>query len=160
MTILKTTSTVMICLAAALSSSAASVSAQNGNSRVPQPSPAAAHIDGCWSADRHLYGPYQLTFCPSGGGGGHYTVSGDGLHCSATLTWFQIGGYYQFAMRRAHCGRQTDWTADTFSCLLTPERGAGSGRVAVPSPGYGQLKCNYRPAVWTHPATKFSAYRS
>ena len=167
MNILRTTSTLMICCAALLSGYGATASSEGVRPRVEVPSeptmpsypaPSNAGIDGCWSADQHLYGRYRLSFCPNRHGGGHYRVTRNGLHCSAGLTWSRLGGTYQFAMQRAHCGKHTDWTADMFNCSLTYHRVGGLGRIEVPS-GRGHLSCTYAPAVWGHPWTKFSAHR-
>jgi hypothetical protein len=163
MHILKTTSTLVLCCATALAGFSASASAQNAGPSIAvpsEPAPSTAGIDGCWKTDHQLYGRYRLSFCPSRHGRGEYTITGGGLHCSAGLTWFRLGGTYQFAMQRAHCGNHTDWTADLFNCSLTSDRDGEPGRIAVPSGDYGELRCNYAPAVWGYPWTKFSAYRT
>jgi hypothetical protein len=123
------------------------------------PQPSAARIDGCWRANQYLYGRYSLTFCANAWGGGHYIVSRDGLDCRAGLTWFRLGGSYQFAMQRAHCSHRTDWTADMFNCSLRYHHSGGPGRMEVPS-GRGHLSCTYAPAVWGHSWTTFSAHRA
>jgi hypothetical protein len=160
MHILKTTSTLMICCAATLAGSVASASAQNRIAVPTQPPPSTANIDGCWSSDHRLYGAYRLSFCPSFFGGGHYTISGRGLHCNAGLNWYRVGKTYVFAMKRAHCGNNTDWTADRFNCALTFDQDGGPGRIAVPSGNDVRLGCDYTPAVWGYPGEKFLAYRT
>jgi len=125
---------------------------------IPAPSDGIA---GCWTADRNLYGPYSLRFCINEQADGSYTVIGGGLRCNARLTGQQIwGGGYSFTMSRAHCGRGTDWTADTFTCHLMSGRSDGP-RIAVPdTTGLARLTCTYIPAVWGYSWTQFSADRT
>jgi hypothetical protein len=172
MTFANTSSRLLLAAATLLASATLPASAQERNPRimvphergptswVPTPS---GGIDGCWTADHRLYGRYRLTFCTNGYVGSTYTVSGGGLNCHGPLYWHQSWGTYVFRMSRTHCGWNTDWTADKFTCRLT---GGGwderSGpRVAVPSDyGRSRLDCDYQPAVWTYPQTSFSAHRS
>jgi hypothetical protein len=122
-------------------------------------------INGCWTADKALYGAYNLSFCLDHGTGS-YAVTGGGLVCQSDIAWHKSGSGYKFTMSRSHCGQGTDWSADSFNCSLQPVTYDNGGyslkpRVAVPTVPQGgySLACNYRPAVsgwgWEH----FSAYR-
>jgi hypothetical protein len=64
-------------------------------------------------------------------------------------------------MARAHCDDYyTDWTPDRFKCHLD-YAGVRSGHgVAEPSRSSGQLRCEYHPAVPSHPPVRFSASRT
>jgi hypothetical protein len=129
---------------------------------------ASNDISGCWSADRTLYGAYQLSFCLDRGAGSYY-VTGGGIDCQADVSWRKTWpGGYKFVMSRASCGNGTDWTGDTFKCKL--ERvvygvgAAGNGfspKVAVPTPGPAgyALSCSYRPAIAGWGWQTFKAYR-
>ena len=137
---------------------------------VPSPSPegepipggevGGGDIRGCWTADRGLYGPHQLTFCIGGFTGSNYMVTGNGLDCRARLAWRHTVGGYSFAMRRSRCGWGTDWTGDRFTCVMRSGGWDGDPRVAVPSQGGSRLDCYYMPAAWGYPPTTFSAYRT
>lgn len=130
--------------------------------------PSQPGVEGCWTADRNLYGPYRLRFCLNGGQGS-YHVTGGGLDCRAGLHVSpQWGGGYAVSLRRAHCGRGTDWTADQLSCRLVSDGwgnggyddyGRGRPRVAVPTPSRSHLACTYRPAAWGYGTTTFTAHR-
>lgn len=139
--------------------------------KIAVPSPGPAGIQGCWSADRMLYGPYQLTFCLDRSGGS-YRVTGGGLNCRAELTWWKGWNGYRFAMERAECGRGTDWTADSFTCEVryepvyynrSTEDEGFEPKIAVPSPSPDpenvKLDCRYKPSVFGYPAKRFAAYR-
>jgi hypothetical protein len=157
--------------AAALAVSSVGASAAQVQPKIAVPSPGPAGIQGCWSADRMLYGPYQLTFCVDRFGGS-YQVTGGGLNCRAELTWWKGWNGYRFAMERAKCGRGTDWTADSFVCEVKYEP-VYSGRsadeddsgfepkIAVPSPdpSVAKLDCRYKPSVLGYPSRRFAAYR-
>ncbi len=133
---------------------------------------ASNDINGCWTADRSLYGAYQLSFCLDHGAGSYY-VTGGGLHCQADVSWRKawLGGY-KFVMDRSSCGNGTDWSGDTFKCSL--ERSAFgvsapagddyavAPKVAVPTQGPAgyALSCSYRPAVAGWGWQSFKAYRS
>jgi hypothetical protein len=140
--------------------------------RIAVPSPAPAGIQGCWEADRSLYGPYRLSFCLDRVGGS-YQVTGGGLDCRAELTWWKGWNGYRFAMERATCGRGTDWTADSFTCEVRFEpaynglrtgndEGGLEPKIAVPSPtpdpNVAKLDCRYKPAVAGYPSRRFAAY--
>ena len=140
--------------------------------KIAVPSPGAKGIEGCWSADRDLYGPYQLSFCLDRFGGS-YRVTGGGLNCRAELTWWKSWKGYRFAMERAECGRGTDWTADSFTCEVkydpvydnrtSEDEGGLEAKIAVPSPSpdptLAKLDCRYKPSVFGYPAKRFAAYR-
>lgn len=160
----------------AAAAAVASITAANAGQVQPKiavPSPGPAGIQGCWSADRDLYGPYQLSFCLDRFGGS-YRVTGGGLNCRAELTWWKGWNGFRFAMERAECGRGTDWTADSFTCEVRYEpvyyNRSGSEdeaglepKIAVPAPtpdpSIASLDCRYKPSVFGYPAKRFAAYR-
>lgn len=158
--------------AAATVASIGIVNAGQVEPKIAVPSPGSAGIQGCWSADRMLYGPYQLSFCLDRFGGS-YRVTGGGLNCRAELTWWKGWNGYRFAMERAECGRGTDWTADSFTCVVkvepvyynrnTEDDGGLEPKIAVPSPSPDpetmKLDCRYKPSVFGYPAKRFAAYR-
>jgi hypothetical protein len=159
-------------VAALAVSSVAGANAAQVQPKIAVPSPGPAGIQGCWSADRTLYGPYQLTFCLDKFGGS-YQVTGGGLNCHADLTWWKGWNGYRFAMERAKCGRGTDWTADSFTCQVkyepvysgrsTDEDEGFEPKIAVPSPSpdpeVAKLDCRYKPSVIGYPSRRFTAYR-
>jgi hypothetical protein len=156
--------------AAAIIATLQSAGAAEFEPRIAVPSPGVTGLNGCWLADRDLYGPYQLSFCLDRFGGS-YRVTGGGLDCRADLTWRKSWNGYRFTMQRATCGNGTDWTADSFSCEVraTPVvHGAPSDeglepKIAVPSPrpepAAAKLDCRYKPAVFGYPSRRFAAYR-
>jgi hypothetical protein len=127
---------------------------------------------GCWSADRHLYGPYQLRFCMHDNGYGTYEVVGGSwggrLECRGNVYWHQYGNKLSVQMTRSHCGNNTDWTADSFSCQvpygdlrqIAQRNGGSEPRIMVPerTPSH-RLSCTYRPSVDGYWPTWFRAVR-
>jgi hypothetical protein len=168
MTIANATSKLL--LAVLLASPAVPASALEPSARVPQqgspkimmpiptPTPVAS-IKGCWAADENLYG-YRLSFCVHPSGSANYTVTGNGLYCHARLGWQETWGSYGFTMSRTSCGHGTDWSADTFTCVLRADWSSGPmGKMPIPGQG-NRLDCNYRPSVWGYRPTSFSAHRA
>lgn len=157
---------------------AATASAVDMKPQIAVPSPHGdGDIEGCWTADRHLYGPYKLRFCVRADGGS-YRVTGGGLNCRAGLDWTQTPRGYRFTLDRASCGRRTDWSADSFTCeatyrpaLMPDGEGYGPGgygfedkktpKVAVPSHDeeIEVLSCRYKPSVPGYPMKRFNAVR-
>ncbi len=157
---------LLLAATACFAGSPTGANAQSASPRVAVPSDGGS-VDGCWTADRHLYGPYRLTFCLQRHGAGTYTVRGGGLYCNARLHWGPVwGGGTSVTLSRANCGRGTDWTADTLTCRTRPvwnddERSSlgRSPRVAVPTPTPGTLDCRYVPAAYGYRPTNFTASR-
>jgi hypothetical protein len=157
-------SKLISCLVASLASVAVPATAQDRGRGIAEerhvavPDHDTGGVDGCWRADRLLYGPYRLTFCMDRHGSGRYSIRGGNLYCDAGLSWYADRGTLRVAMQRARCGPFTDWTADRITCHVTYADAHSGHRVAVPS--RGELRCVYRPAVPGYPRTDFSAYRT
>jgi hypothetical protein len=165
MNIARTTSRLLLCSVFAFASIPAAYALQsnapvehNGPSNsMPIPSPEG--ITGCWNADGALYGDYRLRFCVQPFGAAMYHVEGAGLRCSGALDWQEnMSGRFGFTMSRTTCGHGTDWSADSFSCSLTPDD--FDRRVGMMPVQGGSLECTYRPAVSGYSPVHFSAHRT
>ncbi len=131
---------------------------------------------GCYMIDQNLYGPYHMSFCLNGNGGGSYQVTGGGLNCNGQLSWRDQYGEARINLRYSWCGHQTGWTGDTLVCSSArwqgPQYPAGPNpgwpnaqgpqggqwnqpqiAVPVPQPNTQSLNCTYYPAVRGYPAT-------
>ena len=108
---------------------------------VPAPGGGGGYA-GCWYVTHTIYGPYNLSYCLNRNRGGSYQVTGGGLNCNGGLDWYDKGnGKIAIDLYRAPCGRGTDWTGDSLSCL-----GANANLgVAVPTPAFNKMSCTYRP---------------
>ena len=164
MNIARTTSKLLLCSAFAFASipahalqSNAPVAHENPSNTMPMPSQEG--ITGCWNADGVLYGDYQLRFCVQPYGAASYHVTGAGLRCSGALEWQENKwGRFGFSMSRTTCGGGTDWSANSFSCSLTPDN--FDKPVSMMPVQSGRLECTYRPAVSGYSPVHFSAHRT
>lgn len=121
-------------------------------------------VEGCYSVNQNLYGPYHMNFCLNRWGGGSYQVTGGGLYCNGGINWSrQWNGQINVNVHESWCGRGINWSADTMVCYAPqpqwPQPGPGpwprQGQwnqpqiaVPVPAPGGGQqLSCTYYPGV-------------
>lgn len=140
------------------------------------PAEGTSGLGGCWSADHELYGPYQLSFCVEANGTGTYHVTGGKLDCNSTLAWSESHASFSFEMDRAGCGNGTDWTADSFTCLVsidpvepadpadpadTDDDEAVAPQIAAPaeSDQTNRLDCTYVPSVAGFKSERFDAIR-
>jgi hypothetical protein len=166
---------ILLC-AAILSCVALGAAAQNQNARVvvPDGPQGGAFVDGCYRADRPLYGPYRIRLCVGDWGTGTYAVQGPRLVCEGRLGWRVSGNTVTFDLRRQSCNMGRAWAAARVTCrprsllsaildeLIREMVGAGSARprVAVPDrPTVGRLVCTYFPTVEGAPVREFFANR-
>ena len=164
MNIARTTSSLLLCSVFAFASipahalqSNAPVAHENPANTMPMPSQEG--ITGCWNADGALYGDYRLRFCVQPFGAAMYHVEGAGLRCSGALEWQEnMSGRFGFSMNRTTCGHGTDWSADSFSCRLTPDD--SDRRVGMMPVQGGSLECTYRPSVSGYERVHFTAHRT
>ncbi|MFO1170799.1 MAG: hypothetical protein U1E49_07480 [Hyphomicrobiaceae bacterium] len=139
---------------------ATAAGAGNVKPRIAAPAEGTSGLGGCWTADRELYGPYQLSFCIEADGSGTYQVTGGKLDCSANLEWNENKASFRFDMDRATCGNGTDWTADSFTCLVSIDPVAP--QIAAPAEDAettNRLDCTYNPAVAGYKTERFDALR-
>jgi hypothetical protein len=166
---------VLIC-ALLLAGSASVAGAQNQAARVvvPDAPQGGAFVDGCYRADRPLYGPYRLRFCVGDWGFGTYAVQGPRLVCEGRLSWRVSGSAVTFDLRRQSCNMGRAWAAAEIACrprsllsaildeLIRDMVGAGAARprVVVPDrPTVGRLACSYYPTVQGAAVREFFANR-
>ncbi len=129
---------------------------------VPTPTPGNQQsVEGCYSVNQYLYGPYHMNFCLNRWGGGSYQVTGGGLYCNGRVDWQrQWNGEVRINVQYTSCGRGVDWSADTMVCRASapqwPPHQPNPGpwvqpQIAVPTPaptpGNQSLNCTYYPGV-------------
>jgi hypothetical protein len=132
--------------------------------------PEGAVVNGCYRADRKLYGPYTLSFCLTKRG--TYRVRGDdGIRCDGRLNWRTKGRDVVVDLKRQSCNKGVAWAAGRIECLprnlvdiildeLIDERKQGSAKVIVPdSPRVKWLRCVYKPTVEGERNRTFNARR-
>ena len=119
-------------------------------------------LGGCYQVAERLYGPYSMSFCLSGRGS--YKVTGGGLDCNGSLSWNTSGRNININLRRSTCGRGKAWSADSMSCTFVGFLGAVLPKVVVPDrpglPGFGDLRCTYKPAVSSYRPVQIRARRT
>jgi hypothetical protein len=132
--------------------------------------PEGAVVNGCYRADRKLYGPYTLSFCLVKRG--TYRVRGDdGIRCDGRLTWRTKGRDVVADLKRQSCNRGVAWAAGRIECRprnlldvildeLLNDQKKGSERVIVPdSPRVKWLRCIYKATVEGERNRTFNARR-
>jgi hypothetical protein len=123
-------------------------------------------LTGCYDIQGKIYGPYRMSFCLRGNGGGSYQVNGGGLNCNGGLDWYTgKGNRVDIDLYRSKCGRGTQWTGDSLNCRSTWNLlGGGGGKkptVAVPVPGGGnRLNCTYNPQASGYYPTQVTAIKN
>jgi len=119
-------------------------------------------LGGCYQVAERLYGPYSMSFCLTGRGS--YKVTGGGLACNGSLSWSTSGRNINIQLRRSTCGRGKAWSADSMSCTFVGFLGAVLPKVVVPDrpglPGFGDLRCTYKPSVPTYRPVQIRARRT
>jgi hypothetical protein len=114
--------------------------------------PQGVPINGCYRANRQLFGPYNFSFClvrP-----GSYAVRGGGVRCDGRLTWRASGRNIQADIHRASCGGGVAWERATMDCHP-------AGRILGPigSLFISALRCTYFPTVRHQRRQTFTANR-
>jgi hypothetical protein len=150
--------------------------AQDQTARVVVPDGPAggAFVDGCYRADRPLYGPYRVRLCFGEWGSGTYALQGPQLVCEGRLNWRASGGTLDVSLWRQSCNLGRAWAAAQVTCrprgllsailddLIREMAGqnAARPRVVVPDrPTFGRLDCTYHPSVAGTPRRQFFANR-
>lgn len=129
--------------------------------------PGGAIVQGCFRADRNLFGPYRLTMCLERRG--TYTIRGGGIRCDGRLTWSARGRNINIDIQRQSCNRGVAWERATVECqgqgvlrgILDQIFGNNfDTRVIVPdTPAVRSLTCTYFPTVRGERPTAFNARR-
>ena len=152
--ILKITQTIILAAVLALSGFATAAYAAGPSTKVVVPDrpgggSGGIGLGGCYNVAERLYGPHSMSFCLTGRGS--YKVTGGGLNCNGSLSWNTSGRNININLRRSTCGRGKAWSADSMSCTFVGFLGAVLPKVVVPDrpglPGFGDLRCTYRPVV-------------
>ena len=138
------------------------------------PGGSPANVEGCYSVNQSLYGPYFMGFCLNRWGDGSYQVTGN-LHCSGRIDWqHEWNGNIRINVHHTSCGRGVDWSADTMACRASPQQwpgqppGPGPWRsqpqIAVPTPapnpGQTTLTCTYYPGVRGYSPMAITAHKT
>lgn len=118
--------------------------------------PAGVAVNGCFRANRTLFGPYRLTFCLERRG--TYEVRGGGLNCNGQLNWRASGRDILIDLRRASCGGRRAWEAATIECRSGGLLGQIAGQLRG-VPRLATLHCTYFPSVRGVSRRTFSASR-
>jgi len=133
-----------------------------------------ANVEGCYSVNQSLYGPYFMGFCLSRWGSGSYQVTGS-LNCNGGADWrHQRNGSIQINIHHTSCGRGVDWSADSMVCSVSsaqwPPQKPNPGpwriqpQVAVPTPapnpGQSTMTCTYYPGVQGYYPMSITAQRT
>lgn len=137
-----------LCLVAAVGlmfvSLIAGASAQETRVIVPD-HPNGVPVNGCFRANRTLFGPYRLTFCLDRRG--TYQVRGGNVSCDGRLTWRTAGRDILIDLQRTSCGGGRAWEAASMECRHT---GGLLGQIAgqiLNIPQLRTLTCTYFPTV-------------
>jgi len=132
-----------------------------------------ANVEGCYSVNQSLYGPYFLGFCLNRWGGGSYQVTGS-LYCNGRVDWKRDwNGSIQINVHHTSCGRGVDWSADTMVCHVSlpqwptqpnPGPWRSQPQIAVPTPtpypGQTEMTCTYYPGVRGYQPMAITAQRT
>jgi hypothetical protein len=116
-----------------------------------QPNPVP--VNGCYSANRQLFGPYNFSFCLHRPG--TYSVRGGGVRCDGRLDWRVRGGDIVADIRRASCGGGVAWERASMDC-----RPIGRIFGAIGSLLIRDLRCTYHPTVRGQRRATFTAHRN
>ena len=122
-----------------------------------QPGGGGVAVNGCFRADRDLFGPYRLTFCLERRG--TYQIRGGGVRCDGRLDFDVRRRDIFIDLHRTSCGNGVAWEAAAIDC--SPIGGVGvGGRVIVPDvPVLSSLRCTYHPTVRGVSSRTFNAHR-
>lgn len=119
--------------------------------------PKGIRVDGCFRANRNLFGPYRLTFCLERRG--TYTVRGGGARCDGRLTFRTRGRDIFVDLQRASCGNRRAWEEASMECRPNGNPlSQFAGRV-LNVPLLGGLRCTYFPTVRGVRSETFTAAR-
>jgi len=120
--------------------------------------PGGVPVNGCFAANRPIFGPYRFSFCLERRG--TYSVRGGGLQCDGRITWRTSGRDIFVDVHRTSCGRGLAWEAATMDCRhVGGLLGALAGR-ALGIPRLSSLRCTYHPTVRNRSPVTFTANRT
>lgn len=132
---------LLACLALLVASPMGSPLAQDAEPFVIVPDhPQGVPVNGCYSANRQLFGPYQFNFCLNRPGS--YTVRGGGVRCDGRLTWRTSGSTIHADIHRASCGGGVAWEAASMTCQPLGRIFGPIGSLLIRT-----LTCTYFPTV-------------
>jgi hypothetical protein len=120
--------------------------------------PTGIPVNGCFSANRTIFGPYNFSFCLERRG--TYSVRGGGVRCDGRITWRASGRDIHVNVQRASCGGGVAWEAATMDCRSV---GGLLGRLAgrvLDIPRLSSLRCTYYPTVRHQRPVTFTANRT
>jgi hypothetical protein len=114
--------------------------------------PQGIPVNGCYGANRQLFGPYNFSFCLNRPGS--YTVRGGGIACDGRLTWRTSGRRILTEIHRTSCGGGLAWEQATMDC-------EPAGRILGPIGALfiSTLRCTYHPSVRHQRRQTFTASR-
>jgi hypothetical protein len=127
--------------------------AQNAETFVIVPDhPQGVPVNGCYGANRQLFGPYWFSFCLDRPGS--YSVRGGGVVCDGRLTWRTAGRTIRTEIHRTSCGGGLAWEQATMDC-------EPAGRIFGPIGALfiSTLRCTYFPSVRHQRRQTFTASR-
>jgi hypothetical protein len=114
--------------------------------------PQGVPINGCYTANRQLFGPYRFSFClvrP-----GSYSVRGGGVSCDGRLTWRASGRDIHADIHRVSCGGGLAWERARMDCRPVGILGIIGGA------SLSSLRCTYHPTVRHQRRQTFIANRN
>jgi len=115
--------------------------------------PQGVPINGCFTANRTLFGPYRFSFCLTRPGS--YSVRGGGVRCDGRLTWRADGRDIRADIHRASCGGGLAWEAASMDCRPAGRNFGRVGALLIRS-----LRCTYFPTVRFQTRQTFTANRT
>jgi len=119
--------------------------------------PGGIPVNGCFNANRPLFGPYRFSFCLERRG--TYSVRGGGVRCEGQISWRTSGRDILVDIRRTSCGGGRAWEAATMDCRhVGGLLGRLAGRV-LDIPRLSSLRCTYHPSVPNRGTPTFTANR-
>lgn len=114
--------------------------------------PQGVPVNGCYGANRQLFGPYNFSFCLTRNGS--YAVRGGGIACDGRLTWWTSGRNIHTQIHRTSCGQGLAWEAAEMDCQPAGRILGPIGRLFISS-----LRCTYHPSVRHQRSQTFTASR-
>lgn len=114
-------------------------------------------VNGCFTANRTIFGPYRFSFCLERRG--TYSVRGGGVRCDGRITWRASGRDIHVDVQRTSCGGGVAWEAASMDCRSV---GGLLGRLAgrvLDIPQLSALRCTYHPTVRNRSSVTFTANR-
>jgi hypothetical protein len=115
--------------------------------------PNGVPVNGCYTANRNLFGPYRFSFCLHRPG--TYSVRGGGVRCDGRMTWHTRGRDIIADIHRTSCNGGVAWERANMDCHPAGRIFGPVGSLVIRS-----LRCTYFPTVRGQRRQTFVANRN